>query len=126
MSVDIICVVYFLCEGYCDRQYLHVLTHSFPTRLSSDLFLTLARCAAPGRQLLQHARQGSPFGIGLLDRPLLLGSRLCDRSRRGSRSYRSRDEPTQVAVTTFSGQSAPDPRAAQNRVASNNTRRSSL
>src|SRR3546814_7941015 len=37
---------YFFFEGYGDHRYLHVLTHSFPTRRSSDLSLTGCRRTA--------------------------------------------------------------------------------
>src|SRR3546814_7848973 len=33
------CLLCFLFYLYCDHRYLHVLTHSFPTRRSSDLNL---------------------------------------------------------------------------------------
>src|SRR3546814_17997946 len=33
------CLLCFLFYLYCDHRYLHVLTHSFPTRRSSDLHL---------------------------------------------------------------------------------------
>src|SRR3546814_13682764 len=35
-------------ELYGDRRYLHVLTHSFPTRLSSDLPMNITRSAGAG------------------------------------------------------------------------------
>src|SRR3546814_12483717 len=40
-------VVFFEC--YCDRRDRHVLTHSFPTRRSSDL-----GCAAPAWRVALH------------------------------------------------------------------------
>src|SRR3546814_14955868 len=36
-SLCFYCIVYVLFEGYGDHRDLHVLTHPFPTRRSSDL-----------------------------------------------------------------------------------------
>src|SRR3546814_7236701 len=36
----------FVFSGYCDHRDLHVLTHSFPTRRSSDLKSSVAKKAA--------------------------------------------------------------------------------
>src|SRR3546814_21000321 len=43
---------YFVCYGYVEHRVLHVLSHSFPTRSSSDL-LTAGEIVAEGvRQIL--------------------------------------------------------------------------
>src|SRR3546814_8352013 len=41
MSVLCLCIFFF--EGYGDHRDLHVLTHSFPTRRSSDLRRSIGR-----------------------------------------------------------------------------------
>src|SRR3546814_3303478 len=51
-------VYYFVFEGYGDHRDLHVLTHSFPTRRSSDLFggsLKGAATAAQGDEIARRA-----------------------------------------------------------------------
>src|SRR3546814_17894437 len=47
----------FYCECYGDHRDLHVLTHSFPTRRSSDLERPLAVVAVeqPAQRTRQHA-----------------------------------------------------------------------
>src|SRR3546814_14454995 len=37
LTCVVVVVFVFFFEGYCDHRDLHVLTHSFPTRRSSDL-----------------------------------------------------------------------------------------
>src|SRR3546814_13426084 len=59
-SLSYLCSLFF--EGYVDHRDLHVLTHSFPTRRSSDLLLptmtALENVAVP----LELAGIADPFG----------------------------------------------------------------
>src|SRR3546814_3186903 len=54
MIVSSMCALCFFFSWYGDHRYLHVLTHSFPTRRSSDL-------ADDHEQLLVGARRGAGF-----------------------------------------------------------------
>src|SRR3546814_16812587 len=69
------CVLFFFyCYG--DHRYLHVLTHSFPTRRSSDLpFQLLARrpidtaVAAPQDNMLKHGIDRLPARTKIVGNP---------------------------------------------------------
>src|SRR3546814_19998930 len=52
----IVCFFFYL---YGDPRDLHVLTHSFPTRRSSDLSSLAPPCAGPQRQAMPAAMQAN-------------------------------------------------------------------
>src|SRR3546814_12361898 len=52
----------FFFEWYGDHRDLHVLTHSFPTRRSSDLMtMTWSRGAQPGERVKSVSVNGKPL-----------------------------------------------------------------
>src|SRR3546814_15160764 len=54
----LLCVCIFFCSCYCDPRVLRVLTHSFPTRRSSDLgFVEAARAKGVRVDILRDARE---------------------------------------------------------------------
>src|SRR3546814_14745639 len=77
----------FLFEEYCDHQDLHVLTHSFPTRRSSDL----KRIRISGSSPTPTTDRDGPIEQALSDtsRPVsvetdskISGSRISERMRK--------------------------------------------
>src|SRR3546814_6582900 len=50
---------------YCDHRDLHVLTHSFPTRRSSDLRMTAPRRRAPFSTRCESALASSSSAFGI-------------------------------------------------------------
>src|SRR3546814_15985921 len=49
---------FFVFYRYGDHRYLHVLTHSFPTRRSSDRFTKTIRLVPTGDTAGSHLRNG--------------------------------------------------------------------
>src|SRR3546814_6398284 len=70
-----IVIVLFFCYLYCDHRDLHVRTHSFPTRRSSDLIWRTAsslRSATSGRTATEETTSAARASFGRL-------SKLCAR-----------------------------------------------
>src|SRR3546814_7396014 len=103
-------VFLFFFQWYCDRRDLLVLTHSFPTRRSSD------RGARPLRWRADHVRCagiwcGSGAGGGLLCRQQGVG-RGMDRFHRTRSGYGSVNPPS-ITVTQFPPSTARSPRSEE-------------
>src|SRR3546814_11386094 len=64
-------ILQFFFSGYCDHRDIHVLTHSFPTRRSSDLFDAHHRFVveAPmrGRTPGEHVRDDGERVVEVVD-----------------------------------------------------------
>src|SRR3546814_15953881 len=87
-----LCVVSIFFEGYGDHRDLHVLTHSFPTRRSSDLTKgfgarACSTCSCRSGTTYKGCRMLSsyrvPWSPTLCIRPIVLGLR--DRERKRTR-----------------------------------------
>src|SRR3546814_18647891 len=92
-------IVLFFFEGYADHRDLHVLTHSFPTRRSSDLAARAARRRTGGGCVADpRARRRARPRFGLRSARLhdggTLDGRAAGRPEAGARRARRSEEPT--------------------------------
>src|SRR3546814_11008607 len=68
--------VFFFFKCYGDHRDLHLLTHAFPTRRSSDLMLDLPALASYARRHDLVLACDNTWGSGYVYRPLALGAHI--------------------------------------------------
>src|SRR3546814_1988438 len=93
-----VCVYFF--EGYGDHLDLHVLTHSFPTRRSSDLATTSARIVDSPSAANRHSAVNKPTAFAMHANARRARSRSANaRPRAWLAATCSATAPTTVATT---------------------------